>query len=61
MGSLFFRNYERTMRRIYWLEFVDEQLEAVHREQCRMASARPAADHGDRTTSVCQRRLDQPQ
>jgi hypothetical protein len=43
MASPFFRNYERTMRRIYWLEFVDEQLEAAHRLQFRTSLVQPAA------------------
>jgi hypothetical protein len=60
MGSLFFRNYERTMRRIYWLEFVDEQLEAAHSEQYRTTSAKPAGEHSDHSLPVRQRHADQP-
>jgi hypothetical protein len=58
MASLYFRNYERTMRRIYWLEFVDELLEAAHLEQFRTPPEQSAVENGDRSIALRQRRPD---
>jgi hypothetical protein len=58
MASVYFRNYERTMRRIYWLEFVDELLESAHREQSRPPPEQSAGENGDGSTALRQRRPD---
>jgi hypothetical protein len=39
MASPIFQHYERTIRRLYWLDFVNEQLEAVRRQQLRASLA----------------------
>ena len=57
MASPFFQNYERTMRRIYWLEFVDAQLEAAHRLQCRTSLAQPVTGNDIQSESDRQKRL----
>jgi hypothetical protein len=59
MGSLFFRNYERTMRRVYWLEFVEEQLEAVHRERFCTSLEPSAGETGTRSNADRRRRPNQ--
>jgi hypothetical protein len=56
MASPFFQNYERTMRRIYWLEFIDEQLEAAHRLQFRTSLVQPAAGSDVQSNADRQRR-----
>jgi hypothetical protein len=58
MASPFFRNYERTVRRIYWLEFVDEQLEAAHRLQFRTPLVQSAAENEIQSNADRQRRPD---
>ena len=58
MASLYFRSYERTMRRVYWVEFLDELLEATHRTQSRTPPEPSSVENDERTIALRQRRPD---